>query len=114
MYSVKHQKEIDWYALGALIDDFGFRKFYDSFVRLGKYILGEVADEELYKLDQKMLADVWDDLDLHEFHGFKGKLALAGNEIRAAWKYHYFSPDTMIGDLFRRVKGFLFERHPKL
>ena len=114
MFSTKHQKEIDWYALGALIEDFGFRRFYDSFVRLGKYLLGVISEEDLTKLDYKMLADVWADLDLHEFHGVKGKIALAGNEIRATWKYHYFSPDTMIGDLFNRVRGFLFERHPRI
>ena len=61
-----------------------------------------------------MLEDTWADLDLHEFHRVKGKIALAGNEIRAAWKYKYFSPDTMIGDLFRRVKAFFFERNPKI
>ena len=114
LFSRKHQKEIDWYALDALVEDFGFKRFYESFVKLGKYLLGEVFLEELTKLDQKMLADVWADLDLHEFHGVKGKLALAGNEIRAAWKYKYFSPDTMIGDLLRRVTGFIFERHPKI
>lgn len=114
MFSKKHQKEIDWYALDALIEDFGFKRFYKSFVKLGKYLLGEASHEDLTKLDKKMLADVWADLDLHEFHGVKGKIALAGNEIRAAWKYHYFSPDLMITDLFKRVKGFFFERNPKL
>ena len=114
MFSKKHQKEIDRYALDALIGGFGFKRFYDSFVKLGEYLLGEVPEQDLTKMDKKMLADVWSDLDMHDFHGVKGKLALAGNEIRAAWKYKYFSPDTMIGDLFRRVKGFLFERNPKI
>lgn len=114
MFSRKHKYQIDWYTLDAFIDEFGFRQFYTSYVRLGWYLLGEVSHEELTKLDLKMLADVWADLDLHEFHGIKGKIALAGNEIRAAWKYHYFSSDMMITDLLRRVTGFIFERHPKI
>ena len=151
MFSKKHQKEIDWYALDALIDEFGFRKFFDVFNEIGQDAFGgessriletsgtseQVRAGELKNstsknlensklsagsqrstfnsiLKEKMLNDIWADLDLHEFHGVKGKMALAGNEIRAAWKYHYFSPDTMIGDLFNRVRGFLFERYPKL
>lgn len=114
MFSKKHQKEFDWYALDALIEDFGFKRFYDSFVKLGKYLLGEIQESSFTLQDKRMLEDTWADLDLHEFHGVKGKIALAGNEIRAAWKYKYFSPDTMIGDLFRRVKAFFFERNPKI
>lgn len=114
MFSKKHQKEIHWTDLDALIEDFGFKRFYDSYVKLGKYLLGKISEQELTKMDKKMLADIWADLDMHDFHGVKGKIALAGNEIRASWKYHYFSPDLMITDLFRRVKGFLFERHPMI
>lgn len=114
MFSRKHKKDIDWTSFGALVDEFGFRKFYDSFVKLGKYLLGEIQDSSFTFQDKRMLEDTWADLDLHEFHGVKGKIALAGNEIRAAWKYKYFSPDTMIGDLFRQVKAFFFERNPKI
>lgn len=115
MFSKKHKEEVDWAEFNARIDEFGFRKFYDSFSLLGKYLIGEGQEvQSLSVQDQSMLKDVWAPLDLHEFHGVKGKLALAGNEIRAAWKYHYFSPDSMIGDLLRRVKGFVFERHPKI
>lgn len=114
MFSKKHQEDIDWKELEARIDEFGFRRFYDVFSRLGQYLIGELQDSSFTIQDKRMLNDIWSPLDLHEFHGVNGKIALAGNEIRAAWKYKYFSPDTMIGDLFRRVKGFLFERHPRL
>lgn len=115
MFSRKHRRQIDWTMLNALIDEYGFRKFYDTFSQLGKYLIGvEQEFEELSVQEKRMLDDVWADLDLHEFHGVKGKMALAGNEIRAAWKYHYFSPDMMITDLFRRVKGFFLERNPKI
>lgn len=114
MFSKKHAQMIDWNTLNAMIDEFGFRKFYDTFVRLGGYLLGELPASELTRMDHKMLSDVWASLDLHDFHGVKGKIALASNSIRATWKYHYFTPDLMITDLFRRVIGFVFERHPKL
>ena len=135
MFSKKHKKEINWNEFGSYIDEFGFRKFYDVFNEIGQDAFGNDSSRigELEnstnnsqlvtgskrstinsKLRNLMIEDIWAPLDLHEFHGVKGKIALAGNEIRAAWKYKYFSADTMIGDLFNRVRGFLFERHPKL
>ena len=115
MFSRKHKDEIDWNALDALIDEFSFRKFYDSYYRLGKFLLGETQEEELNKIDRKMLADVWAPLDLHEsVRGWKGKLRLAGNTWRARWKYHYFSDISMLHALWIQVKGVLFEKCPKL
>ena len=115
MFSKTHKKEIDWYALNALIDEFGFRKFYNSFNRLGKFLLGELDENELTKKDKRMLKDVWAPLDLHKtVQGIKGKLALAGNTWRARWKYHYFGDISMLHALCIQVKGFLFIKHPKL
>lgn len=115
MFSRKHQKDILWADFEALIDEYGFKKFYDSFSRLGKYILGEIQDSDLSKVDKKMLADIWSPLDLHEtVRGLKGKLALVGNTWRARWKYHYFAEISMLHALWIQVKGFLFEKNPKL
>lgn len=115
MFSKNHRAEIDWEDLDAHIDDFGFRKFYDSYNRLGKYLLGEIQDLDLTKEDKKMLADVWAPLDLHEtVRGIKGKLALAGNTWRARWKYRYFTEMSWVTALWIQVKGFLFENNPTL
>ncbi len=115
MFSKKHYQQIDCYVLDALMDEFGFRKFYDSFNRLGKFLLGELDESGLTKIDIRMLNDVWAPLDLHEtVHGIKGKLALAGNTWRARWKYHYFADISMIHALWIQVKGFLFIKHPRL
>ena len=115
LFSRKHQEEIDWVTLDALIDEFGFRKFYNSYYHLGQYLLGELVEDQLTKSDKKMLEDVWAELDLHEtLHGVKGKLALAGNTWRARWKYHYFSEISMPHALWIQVKGFLFDKHPTL
>ena len=115
MFSKKHKKEIDWYSLDAMIDEFGFRKFYDSYYRLGQYLLGEMNEESLRNQDKRMLGDIWNELDLHEtVKGIKGKLALVGNTLRARWKYHYFSEDSMTKALWIQVKGVLFDKNPQL
>lgn len=115
LFSLRHKEEIDWLTLDALVDEFGFRKFYNSYYHLGQYLLGELDEDQLTKSDKKMLGDVWAELDLHEtFHGVKGKLALAGNTWRARWKYHYFSEISMPHALWIQVKGFLFDKHPTL
>lgn len=115
MFRRKHIHEIDWNTFDALIDEFGFRRFYDSYLHLGKYLLGEIEEEALTELDKKMLADVWAPLDLHEsMEGLKWRFVMAGNTWRARWKYRYFTLVSMPRALWMQVMGYLFERHPKL
>lgn len=116
MFSRKHKYEIDWKEFDSRIDEFGFRKFYDAYSRLGQYQIGEVQEfNSLSVQDKRMLEDIWAPLDLHEsVRGFKGKLALVGNTWRARWKYHYFTDITWFTALWIQVKGFLFEKNPKL
>lgn len=115
MFSRKHKDEIVWFLFEATVEEFGFKKFYESYNRLGKYVLGELQESELTKNDKRMLEDVWAELDLHDtVKGVKGKLALAGNTWRARWKYKYFSEDSMLKALWIQVKGFLFEKNPQL
>ena len=116
MFSKKHKEELEWETLDVLIDEFGFRKFYDSFSRLGQYLIGEFKEfNGLSVQDKRMLEDVWSELDVHEtLTGVKGKLALVGNTWRARWKYRYFTDMTWIQALWIQVKGFLFEKNPKL
>lgn len=134
MFTRKHQEEIDWTELDARIDEFGFRKFYDSYSRLGEYIIGEFKEfkssrssrnsrgsrgsrgsSSLSVPDRRMLEDIWNPLDLHEtVVGVKGKLALAGNTWRARWKYRYFTDINWMQALWIQVRGFLFERDVRL
>lgn len=115
MFSRKHEKEINWTELEVLIDEFGFRKFYDSYHRLGKYLLGEITEEDLIPSDRMMLKDVWGELDIHEtVRGIKGKLALVGNTWRARWKYRQFTDMTWLKAIWIQVKGFLFMKSPSL
>lgn len=115
MFSKKHKNEIQWAEFSVLIDEFWFRRFYDSYVRLGEFLFGERTEGELSREDQMILNDVWAPLALHETaRGVKGKLALARNTWRARWKYRYFSDISMLHALWIQVKGFLFIKHPKL
>lgn len=115
MFSRKHQEDIDWRELDRWIDQFGFRRFYDSYSILGKYLLDEVLESDLTDADKLMLADIWAPLDLHEtVNGIRGKLALVGNTWRARWKYREFTDMTWIKALWIQVKGFFLMKEPKL
>ena len=115
MFSKKHQKEIDWPQFEEWIDNFGFREFYTSYYNLGKYLQGEIEEEDLTAKDKLMLADVWAPLDFHEtVDGLNGKLNLASNTWRAGWKYREFTDMSWIRALWIQVKGFMFIKEPKL
>ena len=116
LFKKKHKAEIDWASFDAYVDEFGFRKVYDSFSRLGQYLIGEVQEfNSLSVQEKRMLKDIWAPLDLHEtLHGVKGKLGLAGNTWRARWKYRYFTDMNWMKALWIQAKGVLFEKHPTL
>ena len=115
LFSQKHQEEIDYSELEKRIDELGFRRFYESFTQIGSYMLGELAPRDLHPSDIRMIEDIWAPLDTHKtVEGIRGKMALAGNTWRARWKYHYFTDITWFTALWIQVKGFLFEKNPKL
>ena len=115
IFSRKHRDEIDWRELEDCVDEFGFRRFYDSFCRLGHFLLGELAADSLQPSDRMMLEDVWAELDTHDtVTGFRGKLALAGNTWRARWKYRLFAEISWLQALWIQVKGVVFEREVRL
>ena len=115
LFSRKHKDEIDWASFEAFVDEFGFRKFYDSFSRLGKYLMEELSIERLEFRDKRMMEDIWAPLDLHEsLQGVKAKFQLAGNYWRARWKYKYFTDMTWMRALMEWVLGAVFDRNPKL
>ena len=115
LYTRRHESELEWDSLERLIDEFGLRKFYNAFYRLGKYLVGEIQDFALNSCERKMLEDVWAELDVHEtVNGIKGKLALVGNTWRARWKYNTFAEISWIQALWIQVKGFIFIRKTSL
>jgi len=115
MFSRRHRDKIDWTELEARVDEFGFRRFYDSFCRLGGYLVGDITVDELQLADKMMLEDIWAPLDVHEtVTGLRGKFALAGNTWRARWKYRHFTDISWLRALCIQTKGFLFENNPKI
>ena len=115
MFSKKHKDEINWNALDEQIDEYGFRKFYDTYYKLGQYLLGDIDESSLTNLDKRMLKDVWSELTLPKSgSGLKNKLSIARNTMQARWKYSYFTEISMLQALLIQVKGFFFIKNPTL
>ena len=115
LFSRHHKNDIDWPLFRKYVDGFGFRRFYDAYVHVGGYVLGERPYESLSLKEQRMMASVWEGLDLHDtVKGVRGKLNLVGNTLRAGWKYRDFSPISMVHALWIQVKGVVFLRRPGL
>lgn len=115
LFRRRHGNDLDWNAFDESVDAYGLRCFYDAYVHVGSYIMGEMPYERLTAPERRMMDSVWEGLDLHEtVKGLKGKLSLAGNTLRASWKYRLFSPVSMPHAFWIQVKGFLFQRHPVL
>ena len=135
MFRKKHEKEIAWSDFEAYMDEFGFRKFYDTFNAIGMETFndndnlnlnegspeGSKSQENLNQnlsnahLKAKMMEDIWAPLDLHEsLQGVKAKFQLAGNYWRARWKYKCFTEMTWVRALMEWVLGAVFDRYPTL
>ena len=111
----RHQADVDWTVFKQHVDEFGFRRFCDALTHVCEYVLGEHDDSMLTAPEQRMMDSVWEGLDLHEdVYGFVGKLRLVGNTLRAAWKYRFFSPISMVKALWIQTKGVLFEKNPMI
>ena len=111
----RHQADVDWARFERYVDEFGFRRFYDAFSHVGEYVFGEREYSSLTVPEQQMMDSVWAGLDLHEsVRGFVGKIRLAGNTLRAGWKYRAFSPISMAKALWTQAKGVLFEKNPTI
>ena len=115
LFQRRHQSDVDWSQFERYVDEFGFRRFYDAFSHVGEYVLGEHEYSSLAAPEQRLMESVWAGLDLHEnVRGVVGKLKLAGNTLRAAWKYRAFSPISMVKALWIQAKGVLFEKNPTI
>lgn len=115
MFLKRHKSDLDWKDFSAYIDEFGFRKFYNSFNNLGRYLLGEIPSNELTKNDKRILDDIWAELDVPKsLRGFRAKVSMALGTCRAWWKYYYFSEISVIHALWIQVYGFLFDKNPTL
>ena len=115
MFLRRHQSDVNWTEFEQYVDEFGFRRFYDAFSHVGQYILGERDYSSLSDPECRMMDSVWAGLDLHDnVRGFVGKLRLAGNTLRAAWKYRAFSPISMVKALWGQTKGVLFDKNPSI
>ena len=115
LFQRRHQSDVDWAQFERCVDEFGFRRFYDALSHVCEYVIGEREYSSLAAPERRMMESVWAGLDLHEDgRGVVGKLKLAGNTLRAAWKYRAFSPISMMKALWIQAKGMLFEKNPTI
>lgn len=115
LFQRRHQADVDWAEFERYVDEFGFRRFYDAFSHVSEYVFGEREYSSLTVPEQQMMDSVWAGLDLHEsVRGVMGKIRLAGNTLRAGWKYRAFSPISMAKALWIQAKGVLFEKNPTI
>lgn len=112
-----HADNLDWAQFDRYCEEFGVSRFVVSMDHLGEYVLGLREESGLTSIDQRMLASIWEGLQLHhdlDPHSMRAKFAFAGNTIRAAWKYRAYSNISMLRALWIQVKGFLFIKNPVL
>ena len=115
LFNRRHQSDVDWAAFEKYVEEFGFQRFYGAFSHVCEYVLGDRDYSSLTAQEMRMMDSVWAGLDLHEdVRGFAGKLRLAGNTLRAAWKYRAFSPISMMQALWIQAKGVVFDKNPKI
>ncbi len=115
LFCSRHRQELDWKEMGTKVDELRFRRFYDSFCRLGEDLVGELVADGLQSIDKMMLDDVWNPLDVHEtVIGVLGKMALADKTWRARMKYRYFTDMSWFRALWIQANGVLFDNNPKI
>lgn len=115
LFEKKHKDEIDWSSFHGFLEEFGLKKFFDSFYMICKFLAGEVPEDALSDRDKKMMDEIWDGLSMVEdSHNFRGKVELAWKTVCSAWKYRQFAVMSMPHALWVYLKGYLFVRVPKV
>ena len=115
LFRRRHAADVNWTAFEGYVDEFGFRRFQASIDAVGDYVLGLRPYEDLSPIDRRFLADTWKGPSFdHEKKGLRARIFLAGNTLRAAWKYRHYSKISMAHALWIQVKGVLFMRRPEI
>lgn len=115
MFEKKHKKEIDWDVFLLLLEEFGLKKFFDSFSAVCKYLVGDVPDSRLKKRDKLLMGNIWKISPMvDDYRGFLGKISLAWRIMCSGWKYHHYSVVSMPHALWIYIKGYFFSKIPEI
>ncbi|MBR4408717.1 MAG: nucleotidyltransferase family protein [Bacteroidales bacterium] len=115
LFRRRHASDVDWARFDAYCAEFGFTRFLSSIDAVGEYVLGTRFLDDLTPIDRRFLADVWKGPSFdHDKKGLRARIFLAGNTLRAAWKYRQYSNISMVHALWIQVKGFFFMRRPEI
>lgn len=115
LFRRRHSADVDWAQFEAYCSEFGFTRFLSSIDAIGEYVLGTRSIDSLSPIDRRFMDDVWNGPSLHQGQkGFRARLSIAGNTLRASWKYRHYSNISMLQALWIQVKGFFFMRRPEI
>ncbi len=110
LFRRKHADDTDWDAFRCYCREFGLLRFAEALENVCDYVL---YDQPL--TETRIMEDIWKGLSLHD--GKKGlalRLSIARNTLNAGWKYRRYSEISMLKGLWIQVKGFFWERNPRL
>ena len=115
LFRRRHSADVDWTRFSAYCAEFGFSRFLSSIDAIGEYVLGMRSIDSLTPIDRRFLDDIWKGPSIdHDKKGLRARFFLAGNTLRAAWKYRHYSNISMVHALWIQVKGFFFIRRPEI
>ena len=110
LFRRRHSEDVDWEQYGRYCEEFGFSRFAEA--------LEQICDHVLFEsplTDNRFMDDIWSGPSLHgDKKGLALRLSITRNTLRSGWKYRAFSNLTMVQALWIQVKGFFFDRNPKL
>ena len=122
MFLRRYRPELDWDAFMSVCSRYGLERFAGSMTRLAEYVFGVFGPEQpggvgsgpgsLTAADRRLLDDT---LSYGEHSVESGdRFGIALQILRSAWKFRDFSDETRLGCLLRHLRGFFFDRTPKL
>lgn len=116
MFRRRYGDLIDFEDFNRHIDKFGFRKFYDAFEGVGRFIVGEIDQHELTYPMKRMLDDMWmeDASSIKDYKGIRKRLAFARNNFNKSWKYRLYAPYSAFKGVWIKTKGYLFMKKPRI
>ena len=110
LFRRKHTEDTDWDAFRSYCQEFGLLRFAEALENICDYVL---YDQPL--TETRIMDDIWKGLSLHDDKkGLALRLSIARNTLNAGWKYRGYSEISMLKGLWIQVKGFLFDKNPRL
>ncbi len=112
--------EIDWQAFAKVCDEQGMRQFADSMTRLSHNLLGvAVPDGYVAEVDAErdtylLNAILYNQKNHVSGSVWKQRMYIMGSVFKNQNHYRLFSDTSFLKDSLKLVRGFCFDRNPKI